>query len=416
MEETMKIKTGAYAVVVALILAALACVPPWGSEPSPEPPENIPTDTEVPTEDPVIITEAPTEEVPTEEPAATLPIYTEGQLFDIEMFTPTEGWAITRYGNRLLITQDGGETWLDATPPEFVPPPAGSTELNLRPTFLNASTVWFTDNLSGTANLYKTEDGGITWEIIPLPFDNARYELLDSETGFAIVSLGAGAGSHYLAIHRTDDGGATWTEVFSHEPGESKSLREGGSKSGFTFLDVNHGWVGGAIPMEDYVYLFYTTDGGATWTEETGIEIDVMFQGHMMEVMPPVFVSDTIGFLPIRSMAPEGFINFLIYKTEDAGSTWTYQNFTDDCRDFTFFSPDEAWCAAQFNLIHTLDGGGGWFVPSSSGIPSDEFYLKVDFVDSQHGWTITTPDDSTWEPTKLYRTADGGATWTLLSP
>lgn len=412
----MKIKTGVYAAVVGLILAALACVPPWGSEPSPEPPETIPTEPEIPTEEPVVITEAPTEEEPTEEPAPALPIYTEGQLFNIKMFTPTEGWAITRYGNRLLITRDGGETWLDATPPEFVPPPAEVTDLNLRPTLLDANTVWFTDILTETANLYKTEDGGDTWEVIPLPFDNARYELLDSQTGFAIVSLGAGAGSHYLAIHRTDDGGETWTEVFSHEPGESKSLRESGSKSGFTFLDVDHGWVGGAIPMEDYVYLFYTTDGGTTWAQETGITIDEMFQGHMMEVWPPVFVTDTVGFLPIRSMAPEGFINFLIYKTEDAGSTWTYQNFTDNCRDLTFISPDEAWCINVSNLIHTLDGGIGWFPPSYSGIPSGEFFLKIDFVDSLHGWVITTPDNDTWEPTKLYRTTDGGETWTELIP
>jgi hypothetical protein len=57
-----------------------------------------------------------------------------------------------------------------------------------------------------------------------------------------------------------------------------------------------------------------------------------------------------------------------------------------------------------------------WSMLASTGIPADEFFLKVDFVDSLHGWVLTTPDDMTWDPLKLYRTTDGGASWVLLLP
>jgi photosystem II stability/assembly factor-like uncharacterized protein len=48
------------------------------------------------------------------------------------------------------------------------------------------------------------------------------------------------------------------------------------------------------------------------------------------------------------------------------------------------------------------------------GIPAGTFFLDVEFVDSQHGWVVTTPDGDTWEPLELYRTTDGGASWTVL--
>ncbi len=401
-------KTGFFLMLLSLVLAALACVPPWNPEETPLP-ESTSTSTDEPEPDIPTPTNTPTN---TPEPEPELPVFSNPTIFWLEMFTPVEGWAVTQDGNHLLRTIDGGITWLDATPPGL--DPGSYTTLGISPEYLDANTVWVTPNSEPPANLYHTQDGGITWQVSPIPFESARYEFLDLNTGYAMVSLGAGAGSHYYAIYRTTDGGSSWTEVFSHEPGESKSLPEGGYKNGITFLDVNHGWIGGGIPMTDNLYLYYTEDGGATWAKETDISIDAMFAGFMFEVWQPVFVTDTIGYLPVRAMAPEGWANVLFYKSVDAGQTWTYQNFADDVRDFSLISNTEAWAVGQMNLIFGTDSLSSWYVPSSSGIPSTEYFIKVDFVDEMHGWVLTTPDDSTRDPIKLYRTTDGGLTWTLL--
>jgi photosystem II stability/assembly factor-like uncharacterized protein len=57
-----------------------------------------------------------------------------------------------------------------------------------------------------------------------------------------------------------------------------------------------------------------------------------------------------------------------------------------------------------------------WSALSPAGLPATETLLKVDFVDGQHGWVLSTPDASTLSPLHLYRTVDGGASWTALMP
>jgi photosystem II stability/assembly factor-like uncharacterized protein len=393
-ERVMKTKAIVSICVFVLILAALACQFPGCSQPTLESATSTPTD----------------------EPLPELPVFSNPEIVAFNMFTPTRGWAVTQDQNHLLITVDGGQTWLEATPPDLGPLPGGYTSFGIQPCFLDENTAWFLPNSAGIATLYHTQDGGQHWTTTSPPFDNARCDLLDLNTSYALVSLGAGAGSHYVALYRTQDGGTNWTMVFTHEPGEQKSLREGGSKNGITFRDVNHGWIGGAIPMDDYFYLFHTVDGGVTWAQEPDIALPAAFTGSMLDVWQPLFVDATTAFLPVQTYPPSGVGTLLIYRSTDSGETWTYRGFVEGRRDVDFISADMGWLAADLALFQTLDGGVIWTTMATTGIPPGEFFLKVDFVDSLHGWVLTTPDDMTWDPVKLYRTTDGGASWVLLLP
>jgi photosystem II stability/assembly factor-like uncharacterized protein len=403
--------------VMALILAALACSLPRRSEPTPtlstQPPHEE-TGEPVVTE-PILETETSTP-TNTEVPSVVLPVFSSPVIYVFEMFTPTRGWAVTQDQDHLLITQDGGATWLEATPPDLVSLPSGNITFSIRPYFLDEVTAWFTPTSDGSGVLYHTQDGGDSWTSTSLPFDNARYDFLDINVGYALVDLGAGAGSHYVAVYRTLDAGVSWTMVFTHEPGESKSLREGGAKNGITFRGVDHGWIGGAIPMDDYFYLFFTEDGGVTWAQETDIALPGVFAGSMLDVWQPQFVSATTAFLPVRAYTPGNSIELLIYRSIDYGQTWGYQGTIEDGQTADFINLDEGWLAAKLALYHTLDGGLTWSTVAATGISVGEFFLKVDFVDSLNGWVLTTPDDMTWEPLNLYRTTDGGASWELLLP
>ncbi|MBW6467298.1 MAG: hypothetical protein K0B06_12395 [Brevefilum sp.] len=421
----MKTKTIVSLCVLALILAALACQIPGRSQPT-STADTVPPveDTSEPTDaEPVLETETSTPTTPpietptdTEVPPVLLPVFSTPVIYTFEMFTPTRGWAVTQDQDHLLITEDGGVTWLEATPAGLGSLPSGYTTFGIRPFFLDESTAWFTPTSDGSGLLYHTQDGGSTWTSTTVPFDNARYHFLDINIGYALVDLGAGAGSHYVAIYRTLDGGASWTLAFTHEPGESKSLREGGAKNGITFRGVDHGWIGGSIPMDDYFYLFYTEDGGVTWGQETDISLPGIFASSMLDVWQPQFVSDTTAFLPVRAYTPGGSTELLICRSIDAGQTWSYQGTVEDGLAVDFFNLDEGWLAAKLALYHTLDGGLTWSTMTTAGIPAGEFFLKVNFVDSQHGWALTTPDDMAWDPLNLYRTTDGGTSWVLLLP
>ena len=410
-------------IMSVMIMAALACRLPWQETTTPVPTVEVVT-TDTPTES---STEPSIEEgtststampssIATEETSPTLPVFSDPVIYELEMFTPLEGWAVTQDGNHLLKTNDGGETWLDAVPSELHPLPEGFAYLGIDSFFLDQATAWFSPNALGNGRLFHTQDGGVNWERTDLPFDRGRYFFLDNNNGYALVSLGAGAGSHYVALYHTEDGGSNWTEIFSHEPGESKSLPESGSKSGITFLDVDHGWIGGTYPMEDYFYLHYTEDGGMSWTREMDISLPDAFTSSWLEVQQPFFTSNTVGYLPVRALAQDGNSYILVYRSDDSGQTWAFQNSVQDGRDLDFISLDVGWMAASSELFQTTDGGAAWNPIEISSGPLGEFFLAVDLVDAQNGWIITTPDDETWDPRKLYRTSDGGMNWTLLVP
>ena len=413
--------------LLSLALAAMACQFPWEATPTPtttEPPDETPvtpTETVTETEPPLTPTETATAtltETPTEEPTPALPVFSSPVILNFSFFTPTKGWAVTQDGNHLLITVDSGLTWLDATPTDLSPLPAGITSLSLSPFYLDESTAWFTPNNAGgvAGRIYQTQDSGVSWSVTPVPFNNARYFFLNLTIGYALVDLGAGAGSHYVAIYQTTDGGANWTQVFTHEPGESKSLPESGSKSGFTFLDINQGWVTGNNPMTDYFYLFTTADGGVTWAQETDISLPAAYAGSFLETHPPSFMSNTVAYLPVRALTSGGDTFLLVYRSNDSGQTWSFQSAVPDGRVVDFTTVDNGWTGGGTALLKTIDGGVTWTAPVMAGIPPADVILNLDFVDDLNGWALTTPDDYTWAPLRFFHTTDGGATWTQLLP
>ena len=325
---------------------------------------------------------------------------------------------MTQDNNHILVTVDGGQTWLDATPAALSTLPSGTTSWGLSPFYLDANTAWVTPGSfgSGSGTLYHTTDGGVTWNTTTVPFDNARYFFLDQNSGYALVSLGVGAGSQYVAVYQTTDGGANWTQMFAHEPGTTASLPGSGHKAGLTFLDMNHGWIGGDIPMTDYFYLYTTADGGANWSLETDIVLPPGYSNTFEEVQQPIFVGGTVGYLPVRMLTESSDSYLLIYRTDDSGQTWIYQGMVQNGQDVDFDSPTSGWIAAGTSLYRSTDSGMTWSAMSLTGIPAAESIQKVDFVDGQHGWALSTPDADTLSPLNFYRTEDGGSTWTQLLP
>lgn len=106
--------------------------------------------------------------------------------------------------------------------------------------------------------IYKTTDGGATWNKLPLPFPGVTPQItytdmyaLDANTVFL-----TGNGFPRKVVIKTTDGGATWTDITGN------ILSFGGPNLNSILMhDANNGYVvspGGT--------LFKTNDGGASWT------------------------------------------------------------------------------------------------------------------------------------------------------
>jgi photosystem II stability/assembly factor-like uncharacterized protein len=331
------------------------------------------------------------------------------QFFD--MLDAANGWGLTQ--DQVLRTLDGGASWYDFSIP------GESGVANAGHFFLDANTAWISlpnaDYTSG--KIYRTSDGGLTWQGADVAFPQIRPQFLDAQHGFALADLGAGAGSQAVAVLQTDDGGQTWTKVFNNDPtrpGSGDSLTLSGIKSGMTFLDAQHGWVSGEQPQDGYVWLFATADGGHTWTHQP-LELPSGMETAMTIVDPPYFFNSQEGGLAMNVITADATYKVL-YFTQDGGLTWKPTAPLADGQVYAWSPQGDAlvWDGSNvyrnilFNGAHTWVQLPGTFPPGATP-------LILDLVDNMgKGWALVSFD--TGASNQLLETTDGGSTWIELVP
>ncbi|HCC79289.1 MAG: hypothetical protein A2X25_08760 [Chloroflexi bacterium GWB2_49_20] len=183
-----------------------------------------------------------------------------------------------------------------------------------------------------------------------------------------------------------------------------------GQKSGITFLDSQHGWVGGNIPMDGYVYLYASSDGGHVWNKQD-VSLPADYESAMTEVRSAQFFNGMDGILPVRLLAGNSAVDF--YVTHDGGVTWTSTTplISNGQYSIPSFMDVFVWDGGP-SLQVSHDGGLTWN-PVATNVDVTDILMKMEFVDAQTGWMLT--GDSA-NHHSLYKTVDGGATWSVLIP
>jgi photosystem II stability/assembly factor-like uncharacterized protein len=348
-----------------------------------------------------------------------LPVLASPVLARIDFQDENSGWGIAVNDKGYVVRSvDGGRTWLNGTPPE-----PGALGFSATLTVLNVNTAWVLvpgiDFFSGT--LFRTKDGGITWNSAPVPFGGGFLQFLDANNGRALAAREARAGSEAVEIFKTSDGGLTWASVYhndSSQPGSSDGLPLVGIKNGMTFLDANTGWVTGSNPVEGDVYLYATHDGGISWAQQS---LSLAANSATFQFLPqaPVFFGKD-GFLPLM-IYRSGRTDFTFYSTHDSGLTWSGDP-TDAKKIIKPGVPALAdaihiwsWDGGA-NLYLSTDGAQSWkATPTSLDLSGRLFQLQIVPSPSGRftGWALTRVDDA--GHSQLYRTTDG-STWTPLIP
>ncbi|MBI3174482.1 MAG: hypothetical protein HYZ25_12220 [Chloroflexi bacterium] len=395
--------------LIAILLLTTACNLPLGASPAPTEAVTAPA-----TEPSVHATDVPSFGVPQVEQATPVPqpinasVVTDPQFNTLHMLTELDGWALS--DKAILRTNDGGSTWYDVTPPGVYPLGYGVSA-----DFLDASRAFFVapdsaDPMHAGA-LYRTADGGLTWSMNAVPFGGGVLDFLDTSNGWAMAGLGVGAGSNAIAIFQTADGGATWTQVFINDPNDPNARTDiplGGLKGVFYARDMQTAWVGGIVYSDATLYLYRTDDGGRTWAQVSA-ELPSAAQQAQVSVEEIQFLAPADGFLTLSFTSQAGLTRAL-YVTHDGGNTWTLTpTLIPNGRSVDFVSPADGLMFDGQQFYVTRDAGSTWGIVKPDVVFADSF-MSMDFVNPTTGWLLAS--DPTTFKANLYKTTDGGATWT----
>ena len=172
------------------------------------------------------------------------------------------------------------------------------------------------------------------------------------------------------------------------------------------FVSPSAGWVVVDFPSGDYA-LIHTADGGIGWTQQ----LTAPSEGHAKYMK---FFDASVGVLALVGTRP------VLRRTSDGGRTWVSRPAIDpnaSVVSWSFVDSDHGWMLASRttptgssppSLYRTEDGGLSW---SDLGrpVPEPDRAFQVQFSYLTTGW-LTTVSSGPY----AYRTQDFGATWTRV--
>lgn len=316
----------------------------------------------------------------------------ERPISQLDFVSPQQGWAVA--GGSLLATVDGGKSW--------TPVSTGQAGQVSRVDFADGAHGW----VRGERGLYATRNGGESWTAIrqPCPAGDPAaqpFSLISPSTGWIACGGEPGAGQQLKQLYATSDGGRTWSltayTVLGDTPG---TLPGAGYVTDLFFLDSAHGWL-----STNRGGLLRTADGGRNWSQ-----IPVMPEAG--EFMTSVrFAATDQGYL--LSAAGQR----VLLATRDGGQTWSqlYPPPQHQARmPLQAVSARVAFAAGTPTepgaILRSEDGGKTW--QQVGAIPGEQI-LALSFPDARAGWALTERWDGVSLIRSLYRTVDGGASWTL---
>jgi photosystem II stability/assembly factor-like uncharacterized protein/pimeloyl-ACP methyl ester carboxylesterase len=215
-------------------------------------------------------------------------------------------------------TEDGGATWSAVTAIDG-PPVVGLCAFDIvQVPFVNAGhldhrpRIVGVGRVGGPAAYIWSDDLGKTWrqgkipELGAMAFD---VKFIDETRGFIASATSADVAQSHALILATDDGGATWNEVY-------RSSRPWELTWKFSFPDADTGYCTiqsyDPDPKSSKRFVAKTTDGGRSWHEV------LLVDDHAVREFGVAFIDGSTGFV---GAVPNGFM------TADGGATWRKVSF-----------------------------------------------------------------------------------------
>ncbi|MDR3667561.1 MAG: YCF48-related protein [Ignavibacteriaceae bacterium] len=333
---------------------------------------------------------------------------TTNDLGKVQFVSATEGWIAASDGN-LLHTTNAGAVWNIVTPFPNDTVNSSSDPANSM-SWVNQTHGWKI-NWFGTsfgdahgAVIHRTTDGGQTWtkNVLTTTLGDVGFQIqfVDELNGRVLIFNFLTGAAQFL---KTTDGGVSWT------PFNGAGI--------FYFVDVNNGWSysgSGAQGANPPYNIYHTTNGGTNWNKQ--------FSDSLLGTY------NTIQFSDLNN----GWIvgdNSKVLKTTNAGTTWTRVINTgidplSESKCVFFLNANTGWIGTNDGnindnpireVLYTTNGGANW---TKQNIQNTEGIFSIFFWDNNNGWftadncvqNCNGPDSlKTWQGVVAH-TTNGGVT------
>lgn len=332
-----------------------------------------------------------------------------GLLNTVTFHTTRHGWL--GGAGTILVTTDGGATWTrqyagQATIEQF--------------SFVSNTVGW----ALGQHTLLHTTDGGKTWTAAGEPPQALQQiDFVSPTLGWGV----AGANSAMpRTLYRTQDGGHSWQR-------QQTPFAVGG----VCFAGSTRGWIADArVNSSSRIALDATTDGGATWHATAPIpgskEALDAFEAQTLGCTPssPV-VWDLIGYGGYA-----GGVAYGLYRSGDGGGHWqtiaanmapgnpqaaagpgTAPGGLSVVSGATAYLSGTCFACGGSGTVSvggTMDGGRSW---RDFGVPGlSTTATSISFPTAQDGWLVAQQPAGSSHTSVVFQTTDGGRIWQRRYP
>ena len=324
-------------------------------------------------------------------------------------------------GGGVWKTTDGGESWRNVSD-GFFGGSIGAVQMapsNPNIVYVGGGEKTVRGNVSSGDGMWKSTDGGTTWKSIGLPesrhVPRIRIHPKDPDLVYAAVLGHLSGPNPERGIYRTKDGGKTWERVlFANDnaggcdlvmdPGNPDVLYASTWRIKRTPYSLESGGEGSA--------LWKTTDGGDTWAEIS--KNKGMPKGTLGIIGVSVCASNTERVYAIVE-ADEGGV----FRSDDGGETWRKTNSDRSLRQRAWYytriyaDPNDADRVYVLNVgFHRSDDGGRTFDTRIRVPHGDNHDLWIDPNDSNRmvqsndgGANVSYDAGQTWTPQDTQPTA-----------
>lgn len=248
-----------------------------------------------------------------------------------------------------------------------------------------------------TAKVYRTTDGGLSWNYLSKVISNTYYiSLLDIYYLDEKILITAGFAAFKAVVYQSNSGGLTW--IFRLYAGNSSSVI---AYNKMQFINSTTGFLltNGGMTSMYRAYIYKTLNSGTSWSQVDDGTLPLCNSIFMLD--------ENNGYAVGYEFFYFGSNPGAIYKTSNGGNSWVQQiNITaTKLNDIYFVDSNNGIAVGNAGVIFKTTNGGVTFIEEENNFTQPrEFLLSQNYPNpfnpsTKISWQVPV---SGWQTLKVY--------------